>query len=103
MTQNEREKEEENTIALIINHFMKALMTCWMQTYKAETLVIDLFYIEAFNCRLIDLLQIVIWIAILGIFENFRWKINFVRTQNDREGSVKLYVKNTKSIAGMQP
>jgi hypothetical protein len=65
-------RERENTIALIINHFMKALMTCWMQTYKAETLVIDLFYkFEAFNCRLIDLLQIVIPIAILGIFRKY--------------------------------
>lgn len=56
------ERVRENTIALIINHFMKALMTC-LNTNISVPLVIDLF--QAFNCRIIDLLQIVMYIAIL--------------------------------------
>lgn len=56
------ERVRENTIALIINHFMKALMTC-LNTNISVPLVIDLF--QAFNCRIIDLLQIVMCIAIL--------------------------------------
>lgn len=62
---NERVSEWErdgNTIALIINHFMKALMTC-LNTNISVPLVIDLF--QAFNCRIIDLLQIVMYFAIL--------------------------------------
>lgn len=58
--------------------------------HKAETLVIDLYFTRAFNCRLIDLLQIVIRMVILGIFGILE------------RGSVKLHA-SPKSIAIIHP